>query len=216
MADTTSPIPPGPETPVGETSILLSGPHADLMRRRMERPARAGRLILILIGSVTAAAGIATWVTSGELLGLAIAVFGAVLLALGVIQHTLYLRDQVHWPDQAYVWTDGLELVLHNGEVRGASWSDPDFGLQLVARRSRPPVDREYLLIWLMDAKVPPVELSADGFDQVRQRAADHGLDLAQTRRGARADSMQLIHVRPSKAALAAALATPGKTTKSD
>jgi len=162
----------------------------------MERPARIGRLVLVLLGTITAAAGIALWITEGVSLGLALGAFGAVLIALGTIQHFLYRREQFHWPDQAHLWSDGIELVLHNGEVRGASWSDPDFALQLVARRVSPPAAREYLLIWLMDSRVPPVELSADGFDQLRQVAVDRGLQVSQGRRGSRSDSTQWIEMR--------------------
>jgi hypothetical protein len=171
----------------------------------MERPARVGRVALSFLGVVTASAGTAMWVTTESGLGLALAGFGGILLVLGVVQHLLYRRDQAYWPEQAHLWGDGLELVLHNGEVRGASWSDPDFSLQLIARRAPSPAGREYVLIWLMDPKVPPVELSSEGFERVRQNAAYHGLDLIQNRRGARADSTQLIHIHPTVAAAAAA-----------
>jgi len=205
--DTTTPLEPHSEGSATDTSILRGEPEATVLRGRMERVARAGRLTLTMLGGVSGAAGFALWITAGTILGVAIATFGGILLVLGVVQHLIYRRDQAHWPEQAYLWSDGLELVLHNGEVRGASWSDPDFGLQLVARRAAPPIQREYVLIWLMDPKVPPVELSAEGFERVRQRAADSGLDLNQRQRGARADSTQVIHVRPSAATAAAARA---------
>jgi len=195
------------ESPVEETSILRSGPAGVALRRKLERPARAGRLVLTMLGVVTAGAGVAMLSTAGNELGAAFTAFGGVLLSLGVVQHVLYRRDQAHWPEQAYLWSDGVELVLHNGEVRGASWSDPDLALQLIARRAPSPIVREYILIWLSDPKVPPVELTESGFEQLRQQAADHGLDLSQTRRGSRADSVQMIHIHPSVAAIAAARA---------
>jgi len=169
-----------------------------------------------MIGGVTAAAGIAIWATSRTPLAEAIAGFGGVLLALGVAQHFLYRRDQAHWPEQAHLWADGVELVLHNGEARGASWSDPDFSLHLIARRARPPIGREFVMIWLMDSKVPPLELSPEGFERLRRAAADHGLDLIQSRRGSRSDATQFIHIRPSSAATAAAGAKAAEATGPD
>jgi len=213
-----------PTTPTGseaedlaaESSILRTGTEAVRLQRRMERPARAGRLALAMIGTVTAAAGAATWVTSRTPLSEAITGFGGVLLALGVVQHFLYRRDQAHWPEQAHLWSDGVELVLHNGEVRGASWTDPDFSLQLIARRARPPIGREFVMIWLMDSKVPPLELSREGFERLRRSAANHGLDLIQSRRSSRSDATQFIHIHPSAAATAAARAKATGATGPD
>ena len=184
------------QDPPIETSILRDGQEAARLRDRMERPARVGRLVLGLLGAVTASAGFATWVTAEAAVGLAVGAFGIVLIALGVVQHLLYRRDLEHWPDEAHLWTDGLEVVLHNGEVRGASWSDPDFALHLVARGAPPPANREYLLIWLTDAKVPPVELSAEGFDRVCRAAIDHGLRISKGSHGSRADGNQLLEIR--------------------
>ena len=183
----------------GEESILRIGPEMGGLRERMERPARAGRLILVMLGAVTASAGVAAWVTGNGVVGLAVAAFGGILLVLGVVQHLLYRRDQTHWPEQAFLWTNGLELVLHNGEVRGASWSDPDFGLQLVARRAAPPVGREYLLIWLADAAIPPVEITEAAFDRLRQVAADRALSIVQTRRGPRSSPTQIVTIQPRR-----------------
>ncbi len=210
--DTTASTGTVAQDPPIETSILRDGPEADQLRDRMERPARAGRVILALLGVVTASAGTAMWVTTKSGVGIALAGFGGVLLLLGVVQHLLYRRDQAHWPDQAHLWSDGLELVLRNGEVRGASWSDPDFSIELIARRAPSPAEREYVMIWLMDPKIPPVELSAKGFERVRQSAATYGLDLSQNRRGSRADSTQMIHIHPTTAATAAARAEATRT----
>lgn len=211
--ESTAPTGTGSEDLAEETSILRSGPEATFLNRRMERPARVGRLVLTMLGAVTAAAGVALWVSSGAPLAEAIVGFGATLAVLGVVQHFLYRRDQAHWPEQAHLFTEGVELVLHNGEVRGTSWSDPDFALQLIARRARPPVGREFVMIWLLDSKVPPVELTAQGFERLQQLAVKHGLDLAQRRRGSRSDSTQIIHIHPSAAATAAARARATETT---
>jgi len=189
------------------SSILRTGPDAELLRHRMERPARFGRVILPMFGAVTAAAGLAMLVVAGSALDLALGAFGLVLIVLGLVQHLLFRRDRSHWPDEACLWDDGLELVLHNGEVRGASWSDPDFALHLIARRAPAPTKREYLLIWLMESRIPPVEITAEGFDQVRRMAVDRGLQMQQTQRGTRRDATQHIDIRQSQAVTAAALA---------
>ena len=101
--DTTASTGTVAQDPPIETSILRDGPEADQLRDRMERPARAGRVILALLGVVTASAGTAMWVTTKSGVGIALAGFGGVLLLLGVVQHLLYRRDQAHWPDQAHL-----------------------------------------------------------------------------------------------------------------
>ena len=183
-------------------SIARAGTDAVFLRQRMERPARLGRIILSLFGGVTASAGAAVWVTTRSEPAVGLIVFGGVLAALGVVQHLLYQRDRAHWPDQVYLWTDGLELVLSNGEVRGASWSDPDFALELVARRAPPPAQREFLLMWLPDSRIPPVELSEEGFDMVAKAAVDHELKITHSRRGSRRDSLQLVEIRQNPAVI--------------
>lgn len=204
-----------PKGPPGDaSSILRTGPGADLLRRRMERPARFGRVILPLLGVVTASAGVAMRIVTGASLGVALGAFGVVLIVLGAVQHLLYRRDQTHWPDQAFLWDDGVELVLHNGEVRGASWSDPDLALHLVARRAPSPADREYLLIWLMESSIPPVELSPEGFDHLRRMAVNRGLQMTEVRRGSKATSTQLVEIRQSPAIAAAAVGNAAEASR--
>jgi len=182
-------------TPEEGTSIARTGDEATFLRHRMERPALVGRYVLILLGAVTTSAGIAFWATAGSVLGLALGAFGAVLIVLGVIQHFLHKRDLDHWPTDVVLWKEGIELVLPNGDVRGATWSDSDLALELVSRRAPLPAKREYLLLWLPDSKIPPAQLSADGFERLAKLAADGGLHISQTRRGARADAVQVIRI---------------------
>jgi len=162
----------------------------------MERPSRIGRFLFGVLGAITAAAGFAVWITSSSIVGLALGVFGGLLIILGVIQHNLLRRDGQHWPDQAVLREGGVELFLHNGEVRGATWSDSDLAFHLVERRAPPPANREYLLIWLMDSKVPPVELSAEGFDRLNRATVDRNLRVNESRRGSRPDATRLIEIR--------------------
>jgi len=177
-------------------SIARSGEDATLLRRRLERPARLGRYAMTVLGAVTASAGVAFWVSTSSLVGVALGVFGALLVALGLVQHFLYRRDLEHWPTDVLLWDEGLELVLANGEVRGATWSDVDLALELVSRRAPLPAEREYLLLWLADSKIPPIQLSAEGYERLAKVAADGGLRITQSRRGARANAVQVIQIR--------------------
>jgi len=180
----------------GESIVRAPEEGGEILRDRMERPARVGRFALALLGVVTASVGVAEWVTSRTVVGLSIGLFGVILLALAVVQQHLYSRDLAHWPDQAILWKEGLELVLHNGEVRGVTWAESDFALHLVERRAPIPANREYLLIWLPDPKIPPVELSADGFERLNRVASDRNLSVVESRRGSRPDATRLIEIR--------------------
>lgn len=188
---------PSPAAPAEEgASIARSGPEADFLRQRMERPARVGRYVLTLLGAVTASAGVAFRIESGSIAGLAIGAFGAVLLVLGIVQHYLHKRDLNHWPSDVILWHEGVELVLPNGEVRGATWSDSDLALELVSRRAPDPAKREFLLLWLPDPKIPPIQLSEEGYTMLAKTAADGGLSISPRRRGSRGDSLQVIEIR--------------------
>jgi hypothetical protein len=192
-------------------SLLRNDEAMPVLRKRLERPARMGGIALTLLGVVCAGAGAALWVTGGVRtptpLALGITLFGILLITLGVVQFRLVRRDAEHWPNRAVLWDGGLELELNNGDVRGASWSDPDLALNLVSRKARAPVNREFLLIWLRDSKVPSIELSAEGFAKVRQTAEDHRLAVKELRAGTRSDAAQWIEIRPNVAAKMAAAA---------
>jgi len=177
-------------------SIARTGEDAAILRRRLERPARVGRYAMTFLGAVTASAGVAFWVSTASLFGVALGVFGVFLVALGLIQHFLYRRDLEHWPTDVMLWPEGLELVLPNSEVRGVTWLDSDLALELVSRRAPLPAKREYLLLWLSDSKIPPVQLSEGGYERLAKAAADGGLSISQSRRGARADAVQVIQIR--------------------
>ena len=190
-------------------SIARTGEAASLLRRRLERPAQIGRTLLIFVGAITAAAGIADWVTTRSNFGIVNGVFGVILLAFGVMQHWLHKRDLAHWPTDVLLWQDGVELVLSNGEVRGLMWSDPDLALQLIARRAPAPANREFILLWLTDSKVPVVEISEEGFDLLSKTAYGKGLQIAMTRRGPRVNGTQMIHIRQRPADVS----RPGSTS---
>jgi len=195
---------PGPEkeTNSGATEVaralLRNDEESELLRHRLERPARLGRVGLGVLGATTVGAGVGVWLASESLPGIALLVFGAVLILLGVTQHLLLGRDRAFLPEQVLLWEEGLELVLHNGEVRGLAWSDPKLAFDLVARRAPPPTAREYLLVWMPDAKIPSIELSADGFEALRAAAVARRLVVAERRTGRRARETLWVAIRQS------------------
>jgi hypothetical protein len=183
---------------VEATGILLSRSDADTdyLRRQMELPGQVGRYILVMLGSVILAASAGLWFTHPSGLADALLVFGLVLVVLGIVQHQLLIRGRAHWPDQALLWPDGLELVLHNGEIRAAPWNDPKFVLDLYCRPVPGVANDEIMLVWKMDSKVPPCQLSVDGFDRLRGAAITHGLEVAEFR-GDRKRDMRAYEIRP-------------------
>jgi len=189
----------GPTDPEG-TSLVRRDAGAEWLRRRIERPSLLGQYVLMTLGAVTLVAGTGLYITDGSPLGLALGAFGAVLVALGLLQHLIIRRDRANWPDEVLLWDGGVELVLHNGEVRGLSWDDPDLALDLVSRRAPAPAEREYLLVWMAEGKIPSAELSAEGFDRLRDTAVRHHLLVRQPRVSRRPDGLQLFEIRPGAA----------------
>ncbi len=168
-----------------------------------------GLYVLSILGMATAAIGAVLWFLSPSSLALGLAGLGGLLMVLGYVQYRLYRRDLTHWPDQAILWDGGIELVLHNGEVRGVSWSEPDLALDLVARKAPPPAGREFLLVWMSEGKIPSVELTEDGFEKVQRAAVAHELTVLQRRHGRAADARQTVEIRQNEARRLAAKARP-------
>jgi hypothetical protein len=177
-------------------SIARTGPEAEYLRRQLERPAKFGRAAMVIVGAITLAAGTATWITSRTNVGMFVAAFGAVLVALGLIQHLLYRRDLENWPTGILLQDEGIEVVLSNGEIHGVTWSDPDLAVQLIGRPARPPANREYLLMLLMESRIPPIEITLEGFDRLRQIFGDHGFLITQSQRGKRSNPTQMTLAR--------------------
>jgi hypothetical protein len=196
---------PDPKLEGNAVSLLREDAATGPLRQRLERPARIGMYALAVFGAVTGAAGAGLWLTNSSVLGVALAIFGTVLILLGVVQYRLLRRDVEHWPDRALLWEGGVELVLHNGEVRGVSWTDSDLALDLVARHAPPPVDREFLLVWMSEGRIPSVELSSEGFALLRQAAANQQLAIQEHRKGRDKDGTQWIEIRPNAAGRLAA-----------
>jgi hypothetical protein len=146
-------------------------------------------------------AGIAFWIESGSAVGIAFAVFGAVLVLLAVVQHFMLRRDLAHWPTDVLLYDEGLEVTLANGEVRGTTWTEPEISLILLSRPVRGSENREVLLMWGMDSKLPSAEITVEAFDRLPQVARDHGLVVEEQRRGSRLRPTRWVHIHPRAAA---------------
>jgi hypothetical protein len=191
---------PGSKPEESGFSIGREGPAAAFLRHRIERPARIGLYVLTAFGAFTAIVSAALWILSPSDLALGLVILGGVLILLGYVQFVLYRRDEAHWPDQVMLWDGGIELVLHNGEVRGVSWTDPDFALDLVARKAPAPAGREFLLVWMSEGKIPSAEITEEGFEKVQRAAVAGALNVMNNRRGRSADATQTVEIRQNTA----------------
>ncbi len=163
----------------------------------MELPGQVGRYVLVMLGSVILAASAGLWFTHPSALADALLVFGLVLVVLGVVQHQLLIRGRANWADQAYLWSDGLELVLHNGEIRAVPWNDPKLVLDIYCRPVPGVHNDEIQLVWKMDSRVPPCQISVEGFDRLRVAAVAHGLMIEEFRGNSKRD-MRAYEIRPA------------------
>jgi len=196
---------------VQEAGVVLLRPaeEVDRLRHQRERPAEIGRSLLLFLGAVCAAAGGALWVTHGSVVAEALVAFGALLIGLGFVEHVLLQRDRTHWIDQAHLWDDGIELVLHNGEIRAASWTDPGLAFDIFVRPRRNTNDDERLLIWRKDPKVPPCDLSEVGLDKLKGAVMAHELGFTEFRRGRRAREARVYEIRAGRGPSRTSLSTP-------
>jgi hypothetical protein len=197
------------------TSIARAGPEAAYLRSQLERPARFGRAAMAVVGAVALAAGVATWITSRTSVGLFVAAFGCVLVALGLVQHLLYRRDLENWPTDILLQAEGIEVILSNDEIHGVTWSDPDLALQLIGRPAHPPANREFLLMLLMESRIPPIEITSEGFDRLRQIFADQGFLLSQSQRGKRSNPVQMVLAQQRPTELASKRSKPSALEES-
>jgi hypothetical protein len=204
MTSSPEPLPTGGPVEEHGVSLLRPAEEAAGLRRRRERPAEIGRYLLILLGAVCGAAGAALWVTTpivlvaGAILG-----FGLILIALGATLHLVLLRERERWPEETHAWDEGIEILLHDGELRAASWTDPKLALDVFVKQRRHLTDDERLLVWRMGSGIPPCDLSRDGFDRLMQVVVTHDLKLAEFRGGrkgreARAYEIRGRQIRPS------------------
>jgi hypothetical protein len=194
--------PPGlspADAPSEEHGVSLLRPPAEAaaLRRRRERPVEIGRYLLLLLGAICGGAGGALWITTGTVLVAgALVGFGLVLVALGATVHLVLLRERARHPELAHAWDEGIELLLHDGELKAASWTDPRLALDVFVTPRRGSTDDDRLLVWRMDAGVPPCDLSEVGFQQLMQVVTTHDLRLAEYRSGRRVREARAYEVR--------------------
>jgi hypothetical protein len=181
-------------------ALLRSDAEAEAYRERSEKPSRLGRFVLIGLGGVIIGAGTGVWFAHPSAAADGLLAFGVVSILLGFVQHRLLLRDRDHWPKQALLWSEGLELVLSNGEIRAAPWSDPKFVLDLYARPMPDGLPDELLLAWKMDPKIPMTLMTQEGFDRVREAAVNHGLEFSEYRADNRRRTLRGFEIRPPTA----------------
>ncbi len=179
--------------------LLRPAEEANALRRRRERPAEIGQTLLVLLGAVCAGASLALWLTHGSVVALGLLAFGVVLIALGLFQHWLLRRERSHRVDQAHLWESGIELVLHNDEVRAASWTDAALALDVFVRPRRNSEEEDRLLVWRMDPKVPAFDLSKSGLEQLRKTVVEHDLGFTEYRRGRKTRESRAYEIRSSR-----------------
>jgi len=179
-------------------SLLVPPEEAERWRRRRERPAEVGRFALLGLGLTCIAAGLALWITArGEVgVGSMFVGFGLALAALGGTLHLLLQRDRDLRPERAHAWEDGIELVLHDGDLRAVAWSDPKLALDVFVRPRRGTADEERLLVWRVGRSVPPADLSEAGLARLLEVVATHDLRLAEFRNGRRAREARAYEIR--------------------
>ncbi len=201
--------------PLSEHGLSLLAPVDEVraVRRRRERPAEVGRYLLLGLGGLAAGtSAVLSWqLPADRFVALAILGFGLILVALGATVHLVLLRDRQRQPVEAHAWEEGIELILANGEVHGATWADPKLALDVFVQPARKGRIEERLLVWGMSRSIPPIDLSEAGLSRLLQNVVKHGLSLAEYRRGQRSIEPRAYEIRgrPADAAFVTGVAPP-------
>lgn len=178
-------------------SLIHSPAESAALRRQRERPAAIGRYPMLLLGAVCSGSAAALWFTLHHSpVAMALLAFGFVLIALGGTLHLFLLRDRERWPEQAHAWDEGIEILLHDGEVKATLWTDPKLALDVFVRSRKAGQDDERLLHWRMDPAVPPCDLTKEGFDRLMQAVSSHDLKLAEYRAGRKGRESRAYEIR--------------------
>jgi len=160
-------------------------------RRRAERAGNVGRFGFVALGAVTVGAAAGLWLSAPTPVDVGLLVFGGAMLGVGGLHHHWLRQERTHRPRQLLLWAEGVELVLENGEIRGAAWSDPTFSLDAYVRpgvRGRP---EEVTVRWRMDRRIPLLPITSEGLDRLRAAAAGHGLRSEEYRGGGGRQAMR-------------------------
>ena len=211
---------PSSADPGGEesgVSLIHSPAESEALRRERERSAVIGRYPLVVLGAVCSASAIALWLTSHvSPVDLALLAFGLVLIACGASLHLVLLRDRGRWPETAHAWEQGIEILLHDGEVKAALWADPKLALDVFVRTRKDGRDDERLLHWRMDPAVPPCDLTREGFDRLMEAVSSHNLKLAEYRAGGKGRESRAYEIRAQTYRLQLdRMSQPGEPTRS-
>lgn len=211
---------PSADAPAEEHGVSLLKPPEEAadLRRRRERPAEVGRTLLVTLGAICAGAGGALWVTSHiSIVAVALLAFGLTLIALGATLHLVLLRDRDRWPEGAHAWDEGIELLLHDGDLKAALWTDPKLALDVFVRPLHRSTSVERLLVWRMDSTVPPCDLSQEGFDRLMEVVVAQDLRLAEFSSGRKGREAKAFEIRARKdrslAGLRAASVDPARSS---
>jgi hypothetical protein len=214
----TAQVPLRPAPPAGDEEVSLLRPQQEVseLRRRRERPAELGRYPLLMLGAIALAAGATLWLTSRtriDQLAIILCAFGLTLAAIGGLLHLLLLRERDRWPEAAHAWDEGIEIVLHDHEVKAALWSDPKLAIDLFVHRPRNGPDDVRLMYWKMDGAVPPCDLSTEGFDRLMAIVVAQNLRLNELRSGPRGRESRVFEIRARGRTLDLGKMKPGPET---
>jgi len=178
-------------------SLLVPAEETERSRRRRERPAVLGRYPLLVLGAVCGAAGVGLLLSARiSPIAVAIAAFGLTLIALGAALHLFLLRDRERWPEEVHAWDEGIEVVLHNQDVRAAAWTDPRLAFDIFVHRPGASSEESREFHWRMDSGVPACDLSQAGFDRIMKIVVERNLKLAEYRAGAKGKESRAYEIR--------------------
>ena len=187
---------PSPEDDRG-VSLIHPPAQSAAIRRRRERPAELGRYPLLVLGAVCASSAFALRLDDRtSMVALALLGFGLILVALGATLHMVLVRDRDRWPEEAHAWEEGIEILLHDGELRAALWADPRFALDVFVQERKGGLDDERLLYWRMDRAIPPCDLTKEGFDRLMDVVRSHDLKMAEFRVGRKGRETRAYEIR--------------------
>ncbi len=184
----------------GETGIplLRADAAAEAHRASTMRTAAIGRYILFGLGAVTLGSGAGLAFAREPSTALVFLLVGALLVALGLVQHRIYRRSRAEWPAQLLLFPDGIELVLTSGEIRAVDWSDPKLDFTVHVRHPGDPSATEYLFAWGGPGRVPPCSITAEGFERLKSEVVARSLSFRDERTGHGAREVRLCTVGPA------------------
>jgi len=187
---------PVPEEERG-VSLLHPQEESAALRRKRERPAEIGRIPLLVLGAVCSGSAAALrFEDRVSLVAIALLAFGLLVIALGAILHLVLLRDRDRWPEKAFAWEEGIEILLHDGELKAALWTDPKLALDVFVQQRKGGREDDRFLYWRMDRAVPPCDLTKDGFDRLMQVVTSRDLKLAEFRAGRKGRESRAYEIR--------------------